>query len=101
MERTGTPLCQRGRQGAYEAQGAPVRPIPRGKVPTGQTAVLPWSHDRMGRSAARAAAPRHGAGLGARLPVRRVRARVPAFLVRTGIAKPAEASRSAGAPQAE
>ena len=69
-------------------------------VPTGETAVLPWMHDRMGQAAARAAAARHSAGLGARLPVRRVRTRVPAFRVRTGIARAAEASRSAGAPQA-
>ena len=34
------------------------------------TAVLPWTHDRMGQAAARAAATRHRAGLGARLPVR-------------------------------
>src|ERR1700678_2743941 len=36
MERTGTPLCQGSRQGAYEAQPAPVRPIPGGTVPTGK-----------------------------------------------------------------
>src|SRR5208282_1773758 len=45
-------------------------------VPAGGTAVLPWTHDRMGQPAARAAAARHSAGLGARLPVRRVRTRV-------------------------
>src|SRR5262249_46131461 len=39
-------------------------------VPAGETAVLPWTHDRMGQPAARAAAARHGARLGARLPVR-------------------------------
>ena len=32
-------------------------------------AVLPWMYDRMGRPAARAAATRHSAGLGAGLPV--------------------------------
>src|SRR6516165_3223465 len=68
-------------------------------VPTGETAVLPWMHDRMGQPAARAAAARHGAGLGARLPVRRVRTRVPAFRVRAGMARAAEASRRAGTPQ--
>ncbi len=69
-------------------------------VPTGETAVLPWRYDRMGQPAARAAAARLSAGLGARLPVRTVRTRVPAFRVRTGIARAAEARRSAGAPQA-
>jgi hypothetical protein len=69
-------------------------------VPTGQTAVLPWTYDRMGQPAARAAAAWHSAGLGARLPVRRVRTRVPAFRVRPGIARAAESSRSAAAPQA-
>src|SRR5271169_2313706 len=69
-------------------------------VPTGETAVLPWMYDRMGQPAARAAAAWHSAGLGARLPVRTVRTRVPAFRVRTGIARAAEASRSAAAPQA-
>src|SRR5260370_38601091 len=52
-------------------------------VPTGQTAVLPWMHDRMGQPAA----TRHGVGLGARLPVRTVRTRVPAFRARTGMAR--------------
>src|ERR1700730_2890603 len=64
------------------------------------TAVLPWMHDRMGQAAARAAAARHSAGRGARLPVRRVRTRVQALRVRTGIARAAEACRSTGAPQA-
>jgi len=59
--------------------------------------VLPWRYDRMGQPAARAAGPRHGAGLGARLPVRRVRTRVPAFRVRTGAGA---AGHGAGAPQA-
>jgi proline iminopeptidase len=62
-----------------------------------QITGLPWRYDRMGQPAARAAATRHGAGLGARLPVRGVRTRVPAFRVRTG---PAEACYCAGAPQA-
>jgi N-acetylglucosamine kinase-like BadF-type ATPase len=39
-------------------------------VPTGETAVLPWRYDRVAQPAARAAAARHSAGLGARLPVR-------------------------------
>jgi hypothetical protein len=39
-------------------------------VPTGEAAALPWKHDRMEQPAARAAATRHSAGLGARLPVR-------------------------------
>jgi hypothetical protein len=62
-------------------------------VPTGENAVLPWTHDRMGQPPARAAAARHSAGLGARLPVRRMRMRAPAFRVRTGIARAAETSR--------
>jgi len=66
----------------------------------GVAAVLPWMRDRMGQPAARTAAARHGAGLGARLPVRRVRTRVPAFRVRARLARAAKASRSAGAPQA-
>src|ERR1700749_666572 len=69
-------------------------------VPTGRTAVLPWTYDRLGQPAAPPAGAWHHAGLGARLPVRRVRTRVPAFRVRTGIARAAEASGSAGAPQA-
>src|SRR5215510_9457111 len=39
-------------------------------VPTGETAALPWMHDRMEQPAARAATARHSAGLGARLPMR-------------------------------
>jgi hypothetical protein len=54
----------------------------------------------MGQPAARAAAARHGAGLGERLPVRAMRTRVPAVRIRAGHASAAEASRSAGAPQA-
>jgi hypothetical protein len=69
-------------------------------VRTGETAALPWTHDRMGQPAARAAAAWHRAGLGSRLPVRRVRERVSAFRFRTGSARAAAASRSAGAPQA-
>src|SRR5262249_24800074 len=38
-------------------------------VPTGETAALPWTYDRMEQPAARAAAARHSVGLGARLPV--------------------------------
>src|SRR3974390_2724403 len=67
-------------------------------VPTGEAAVLPWMHDRRGQPAARAAAARHSAGLGARLPVRRVRTRGPAFRIRTGIARAAESPRSARSP---
>jgi hypothetical protein len=66
----------------------------------GGSAVLPWRYDRMGRPAAGAAAAWHGAGLGAGLPVRGVRKRVPAFRVRAGLAGAGAASRSAGAPQA-
>jgi GNAT superfamily N-acetyltransferase len=69
-------------------------------VRTSETAVLPWTHDRMGQPAARAAAARHRAGLGSRLPVRRVRERIPAFRFRAGGAGTAEASCSAGTPQA-
>ena len=69
-------------------------------VPTGETAVLPWRYDRVGQPAARPAAAWHGAGLGARLPVRRMRTRAPALLVRTGLARADKAPRSAGAPQA-
>jgi hypothetical protein len=39
-------------------------------VPAGETAALPWIHDRMEQPAARAAAARHSAGVGAGLPVR-------------------------------
>src|SRR5256885_757675 len=82
--------------------GLDVCAAPRGHlvVPTGETAVLPWMHDRTGQPAARAAAAWHSAGLGERLPMRRVRTRVPAFRVRTSIAGTAEASRSARTPQA-
>jgi hypothetical protein len=57
-------------------------------------------YDRMGQPAARAAAARHGAGLGTRLPMRGVRARVRELRNRTGNAKAAEASRTPGAAQA-
>ena len=36
----------------------------------GETVALPWTYDRMEQPAARTAATRHGAGLGAGLPVR-------------------------------
>jgi len=39
-------------------------------VPAGETTALPWMHDRMEQPAARDAATRHRAGVGARLPVR-------------------------------
>src|SRR5690242_19029683 len=66
----------------------PSRGAGRGTVvPAGGIAVLPWIDDRMGQPATCAAAARHSAGLGARLPVRRLRTRTRAFRVRTGAAK--------------
>jgi MFS family permease len=79
--------------GALVLAAVPIAWRERKAVPTGNTAVLPWSHDRMGQAAARTAAAWHGVGLGARLPVRRLRARAPAFRVRTGYARAAKAAR--------
>jgi MFS family permease len=70
--------------GALVLAAVPIAWRERKAVPTGNTAVLPWMHDRLGQPAARTAGAWHGAGLGARLPVRRLRARAPAFRVRTG-----------------
>src|SRR5690348_8847118 len=64
-------LRQRGPCPAEEAsQMSRAAPSGHLAVPTGENAALPWMGERMEQPAARAAAARHGAGLGARLPVR-------------------------------